>query len=383
MTALSGWEASWASPSGSRGGGGEGLAEAAGSASVNLIQDVVQALIVSAANPAMMTSVIAGGPILVEASDTSSIIGAAGGLGVSVSGTAVGIAVTYNLIQNTISAYTEDADVRSKNGGAITFDADSSPAIIGVAAGLSAGGGESIAGAGSIAVNSIAGNVDAHAAANADVETAGDITIVAAQSAPMVSVAGGVAVSGRHGGAAGRDLVQLHRRQQATCSTPTPSIIRAPPVGSSTFDDDESAVSSSNHTITFPGQTNDGFITGEAVVYHNADPGTQGIGGLIDGTTYYVIVKGPNQIQLASSADALAGTARAIDNTGTTSHDVTLTAPASGRHGVHRQRHGDLDGRLDLHRRRACQAGHAAGDPGPRRHAALRQAGRAGHDRDV
>ena len=64
------------------GGGGEGL-EAAGSASVNLITDVVQAVIISTANPAMIASVIAGGPILVEASDTSSIIGAAGGLGIS------------------------------------------------------------------------------------------------------------------------------------------------------------------------------------------------------------------------------------------------------------------------------------------------------------
>jgi hypothetical protein len=56
------------------GGGGENL-EAAGSASANLIEDVVQALVISTANPAMMASVLAGGPILVEASDTSSIIG--------------------------------------------------------------------------------------------------------------------------------------------------------------------------------------------------------------------------------------------------------------------------------------------------------------------
>ncbi len=177
------------------GGGGEGL-EAAGSASVNLITDVVQAVIISTANPAVIASVIAGGPILVEASDTSSIIGAAGGLGISGGATAVGIAVTYNLIQNTIAAYTEDADVESTGGRAITFDADSSPAIIGVAAGLSASGGDSIAGAGSVNVNSIAGSVDAHIADQANVQTAGDITIVASQSAPMISVAGGIAVSG-------------------------------------------------------------------------------------------------------------------------------------------------------------------------------------------
>ena len=40
-------------------------------------------------------------------------------------------------------------------------DADSSPAIIGVAAGIAASGGDSIAGAGSVAINSIAGSVDA------------------------------------------------------------------------------------------------------------------------------------------------------------------------------------------------------------------------------
>ena len=36
-------------------------------------------MIISATNPAMIASIIAGGPILVEASDTSSIVGAAGG----------------------------------------------------------------------------------------------------------------------------------------------------------------------------------------------------------------------------------------------------------------------------------------------------------------
>ena len=173
------------------GGGGEGFA-AAGSASVNLITDIVQAMIVSVANPTMMSFLSAGGPILVEAGDTSSIVGAAGGIGLSVSGPAVGLAVAYNLIQNRISAYTEDAKVKSQ--GAITFDADSSPAIIGVAAGIAGSAGD-IAGAGSIAINSIVGAVDAHIAQGADVEAAGDITIVASQSAPMVSVSGALGIS--------------------------------------------------------------------------------------------------------------------------------------------------------------------------------------------
>jgi hypothetical protein len=167
------------------GGGGEGFA-AAGSASVNIIQDVVQALIFQAAH------VTAGGSILVEASDTSSIVAAAGGIGAAVSGPAVGLAVTFNLIQNTVSAYTENAKIKS--GGDITFDADSSPAIIGVAAGIAGSAGD-IAGAGSIAVNSIVGAVDAHVADFADVEATGDITIVAAQSAPMVSVSGALGIS--------------------------------------------------------------------------------------------------------------------------------------------------------------------------------------------
>ena len=173
------------------GDGEQGFA-AAGSASVNIIQDVVSALITSVTNPAMMTVIQAGGPILVEAADTSSIVGAAGGIGLSVSGPAVGLAVAYNLIQNTVSAYTEDADVKSQ--GDITFDADSSPAIIGVAAGIAGGAGD-IAGAGSVAINSIVGAVDAHIAGGATVQAAGDITIVAAQSAAMVSVSGALVFS--------------------------------------------------------------------------------------------------------------------------------------------------------------------------------------------
>ena len=174
------------------GGGGDGFA-AAGSASANLIQDVVQAMIVNAVNPTIMSVIIAGGPILVEASDTSSIVGAAGGISGSVGGAAVGVALTYNLIQNTVSAFAEESKLNSQ--GDITVDADSSPAIIGIAAGIAGSGGDSIGGAGSIAINSIVGAVDAHISDGANVEAAGDITVIASQSAAMVAVSGALGIS--------------------------------------------------------------------------------------------------------------------------------------------------------------------------------------------
>ena len=69
-----------------------------------------------------------------------------------------------------------------------------------------------------------------------------------------------------------------------------------------------SKVNQTNDTITIP---NHGLTTGQAIVYHAAAPPSPSdplgtptplapIGGLTDGQTYYVIVKDPNTIQLAS-----------------------------------------------------------------------------------
>ncbi len=65
-------------------------------------------------------------------------------------------------------------------------------------------------------------------------------------------------------------------------------------------------------TIKFPVDTE--FTTGEAVVYNNG--GGNSIGGLTDGTTYYVIVESPKSIQLAATLnDAMQGNSIDIDPT--------------------------------------------------------------------
>ncbi|MEJ2723028.1 MAG: hypothetical protein P8175_00020 [Deltaproteobacteria bacterium] len=68
---------------------------------------------------------------------------------------------------------------------------------------------------------------------------------------------------------------------------------------------DSSVVDESNDWINIE---TGGFATGDAVIYRNAGDG-DAIGGLVDGTTYYVIVLGPDRMQLAETkTDAEAGT---------------------------------------------------------------------------
>jgi len=66
-----------------------------------------------------------------------------------------------------------------------------------------------------------------------------------------------------------------------------------------------------NNNIFLPGHT---FVTGDAVVYHRLSGAA--IGGLVDGTTYYVIVVDTNTIRLADSYWHAKG--RAFDGRGTT-----------------------------------------------------------------
>jgi hypothetical protein len=68
---------------------------------------------------------------------------------------------------------------------------------------------------------------------------------------------------------------------------------------------DSSVVDESNDWINIDTGS---FGTGDAVIYRNAGDG-DAIGGLVDGTTYYVIVLGPDTMQLAETkTDAEAGT---------------------------------------------------------------------------
>ena len=91
-----------------------------------------------------------------------------------------------------------------------------------------------------------------------------------------------------------------------------------------TFDaTDTDVVNTTAETIAIPSH---GFATGDAVAYEAS--GTA-IGGLTDGTTYFVIRVDPNTIKLASTAsNATAGTAINLSGVGAGEADtLQLTAP--------------------------------------------------------
>ena len=169
-----------------------GLA-AAGSASINLIEDTVGANVVGDPTLTPAPVIQVGGPVLIAATDTSTIVSVAGGVSISAGGNAVGAAITYNLIQNMITATIEDATIHTM--GTLQLIAGSTPELVSVAAGVGASSSEELAIGGSVSVNSIANTIDAHISGGSDVTAQDDITITGTQAASMVAVAGALAVS--------------------------------------------------------------------------------------------------------------------------------------------------------------------------------------------
>ncbi len=182
---------------------------AAGAASVNLIKNNVAAYL-SDSTPvtAPAFDLQFGGPVVVSASDTSTDVGIAFDVGGSEESTGLGAAIGYDLLQNTIGASAEN--VRLQTPGLVTITAQSSPTLVGVTAGFSAG--ETGAFGGSVSVNSIADDVDAHISAGSDVESGGDLTVSGSQSASLVAVAGNVNFSWGVRRGRRRVRVQLRRR---------------------------------------------------------------------------------------------------------------------------------------------------------------------------
>ncbi len=171
---------------------GSGGLAGSGSISVNEIQDVTSAFIsddipMGATSNIASSSVTAGGTVTVTATDTSTIGSVAGGI----AGASQGAAVSYNLIQNSITAYVDHSTVMT--GGDLDVTATSMPLLVAVAVG-GAGTGDGFALGGSITVNSIANNVDAHIS-DSTVVAEDSVSALALESAIMVVVAGAIAIS--------------------------------------------------------------------------------------------------------------------------------------------------------------------------------------------
>ncbi len=165
---------------------GSGGIAGAGSASVNEITDTTDAHIAS------NSDVTAGGAVSVSASDTSMIVSVAGGVAIATQGAAVGAAVSYNLVTNSIKAYIDGSTVDS-TGSDVNVRATSSPLLVAIAVGGSGGSGFALGG--SITINSIANDLDAHISNGSAITAHGNVSVTASEGATMYVLAGGIAVS--------------------------------------------------------------------------------------------------------------------------------------------------------------------------------------------
>ena len=345
-------------------GTGKGWA-AAGSVSVDNITDSVDAHISNTSN------VQANGSIQLQATDSNLVVAITGGVGASVGGAAVtgagaGVAISYTLVSDAVTAYVDDSTVTSVGSG-LSLAASSTSLVVAIDA---AGGGStnSIGGAGSIAINSVANSVDAHIT-DSTITTLGDLLVSSSEAATLYAFSLAVGLSGEGGGVGAvlaynyiggvidpADPNVISYDDGAVSGTKDPQVsgdnttatsnITAYIDGSSvqsagkitvtaglanpdqqptsgpavaqTVTVDPSTVTLTTDTIQFASAH--GLQTGDQVLYHNG--GGASIGGLTDATTYYVIRVDDKTIKLAATqADALAGKAINLTGAGTSSSD--------------------------------------------------------------
>ncbi|MCJ7824853.1 MAG: hypothetical protein MUP44_08130, partial [Anaerolineales bacterium] len=185
------------------GSGPESVA-GAGTISVNLIHNDTRASVrrstITEAYVGPDTEVL---DTQVTARDNSGIVTISGAVGLAQE-KSLGAAVSYNEIENVLSASFEDVVLTAD--GSLTLDASSEGLIrgitVGVAASTSSG---SFAGAGSLSINKISNLIDAHILKTIDgtstISIGGNLGLKAADKSQIVSISGGVA--GSHGKAVG------------------------------------------------------------------------------------------------------------------------------------------------------------------------------------
>ncbi len=288
---------------------GNGLG-ADGSVLINIITNTVDAHVNDGSN------VTASGPVALSATDQSLIVAIAGGVAVSLGGTAAGASISYNRISNDITSYINDSKVNSNSSVSLT--ATSSPLL--VAVGAQGSGGKGFSGAGTLTINSIANTVDADITSSTVTATAGDVAVNASESASEYVVALGVAGSATSS-AIGASIAYNYLGGLSPLDPNVISYDNGIVAGSIAASVTADAPISPDSEIYLP---NHGLSTGEAVVYNSG--GGSPIGGLVDGQTYYVIVLDANHVELAStSADATAGNAIALSSTGSTISNQSFT----------------------------------------------------------
>jgi hypothetical protein len=360
-------------------GTGDSGATVAGSIALNVIDDTIDAHIDNGSN----VTVSGAGGSTVKATDNSMIVAIAGGVAGTESSVAVGAALGYNLISNTIEAYIDDSTLDNK-AGALDLSAVSEPLLIGLTVGVAiAAGSAPFALGGSITANSIVNTLDAYIADGSDVTSYGDIDITGSESSSMYVLAGGVA-AGQSTVAVGAALgfnymgggfdpadpndygttsptqnsinvyiddATVSTQGNLTLSTGVkPSNTSNPNVSengqaftasSPTFTASSQTFTASqanpaNGEITFSAP--DGFQQGQAVVFTATGTGSSGYqGALVSGKTYYVNVINPTTIQLDTAAPGASGAKAAAlnqyDAGALTGNVITLSSPNSFQSG--------------------------------------------------
>ncbi len=204
-------------------GGGKKLA-LAGSLSINEIDNTVAAYIKDSkkniATPTQSKEIKTGKAITLKASDDSIISNLSGGVALGTSGSAVGAAVSINAIGDNddsskgVKAYIENADVSTTGNFNIELLATNNAEIGAIA--LGAAGGENFALGGSVAVNDIESQADAHISNNAIAQAVGAITVTATDDSEIQTLAGAVgAAKGKAAVAAAVSINDINNRTKA------------------------------------------------------------------------------------------------------------------------------------------------------------------------
>ena len=252
--------------------------------SINFLRNSISAYIVEAS---ASQAVHVGGQVEVTATDSAALY--TGAIGFGGSGTVgVGAAVSTDDMADTTKAYIQGATVTSGStlataaSHAVDVVASNTSTIANAAIGGAAAGDAAISG--SIDYDRIYNTVDAHVSGGSNVTAPGTIHVAASDEPVMAILSGSVAFGGDGGGAAA---------------------VAANYVG----DTDRSYIA--NSTVQSTGGDLDVLSAFQApstlpALFPNQS-GTA-IGGLTDGATYYVILVGTGQYELAASeADAQSG----------------------------------------------------------------------------
>ncbi|NOY98118.1 MAG: hypothetical protein GXP40_02800 [Chloroflexi bacterium] len=158
---------------------------AAGTVSINLIDNTIEAAIENT------TNLIAAAAASVLAQDAASIYSFAGALGIGLKKSGLGAAFAWNEITSAVRAKIENSTLP---GSSVSVKAEVKDAEIWTLS-VGAAGAKNTAIAGSVSVNAITNTIDAHISNGSDVDASGDVTVAAKDASLIKSLAGQVAIS--------------------------------------------------------------------------------------------------------------------------------------------------------------------------------------------